>query len=69
MTCSCGDTMSMDAESRDEAVGKFKAMMTEDAIKAHWAEKHAGSTDPMPSVADCHAMIDQTVEPPRRLCE
>ena len=62
MKCSCGDTMDIEAASRDEAVSKFKAMMTEDAIKAHWEEKHPGSTDPMPSVADCHAMIEQTVE-------
>ena len=53
--------MNMEAETREEAVQKFKDMMTEDAIKQHMAEKHPG--DPLMSVAQCHAMIEQNVEP------
>ena len=60
MTCSCGDTMTMDAENRDEAVSKFKAMMDEKAIAMHMAEKHPGS--PVMSVADCHAQIEKDVK-------
>ena len=61
MTCSCGDTMSVDAESRQEAVGKFKAMMDENGIKAHMDAKHPGQ--PVISVAECHTMIEQQVQP------
>ena len=60
MTCSCGDTMQMEAENREEAVSKFKAMMTEDAIKSHMAEKHPGL--PVMSVAECHAQIEKDVK-------
>lgn len=59
MTCSCGDTMTVGANSREEAVAQFKAMMDENAIKAHMAEKHPG--EPVMSVADCHAMIERDV--------
>ena len=59
MKCSCGDTMVMDAETREEAVGKFKAMMTQEAINAHMAEKHPA--DHAMSMADCHAMIEKDV--------
>ena len=61
MTCSCGDTMTVEAENRDAAVTQFKAMMTESSIKAHMEEKHPG--DPVMSVADCHAMIEKQVQP------
>ena len=59
MTCSCGDTMKVEAESREAAVAQLKAMMTEEAIAAHMAEKHPG--DPVMTVADCHAQIEQQV--------
>jgi len=57
MTCACGDTMTVDAANRDEAAGKMKVMMNEEGIKKHMAEKHTG--EPLISVSDCHAMIDQ----------
>lgn len=60
MTCSCGDTMTMDANDRNGAVAKFKAMMTAEAISAHMADKHPGQ--PVMSVADCHAMIEKDVK-------
>ena len=61
MTCSCGDTMDVEASNRKEAVGKFKGMMTKEAIEAHMKEKHPGS--PVMSVAECHAMIEKQVIP------
>ncbi|MBI3626590.1 hypothetical protein HY224_00915 [Candidatus Uhrbacteria bacterium] len=61
MTCSCGDTVKMEAGNRDEAVAKFQGMMTEGAIAKHMAEKHPG--DPVMSVAQCHQMISQEVQP------
>ena len=59
MTCSCGDTMSVDAENRDEAVMKMKAMMTQEAIDAHCAEKH---TDMKMTMADVHAGIEKDLK-------
>ena len=59
MTCSCGDTMTVDAATRDEAVAKFKGMMDEAGIKMHMSEKHPG--EPLISVADCHRMIEEHV--------
>ena len=61
MTCTCGETMSVDTADRNEAVGKFKGMMDENAIAAHMADKHPG--EPVMSVDACHAMIEQQVEP------
>ena len=60
MTCSCGDTMTVEASDRDDAVQKLKDMMDEPALEAHMAEKHPG--DPVMSVAECHAMIEEQVE-------
>lgn len=57
MTCSCGDPMSVEAGSREEAVEKLQGTMTEEAIKAHMDEKHAGQ--PIPSVMEMHADIAQ----------
>ena len=59
MTCSCGDTMTMEAADRADAVTKFKEMMDETMIAAHMKENHPG--DPVMSVADCHAMIEKDV--------
>jgi hypothetical protein len=55
MTCSCGDVLNADAATREEAVTKIQGMMTQDAINAHFAEKHAGQ--PVPPMADVHALI------------
>lgn len=59
MTCSCGDTMTVEGATREEAVAKLKETMNEAAIAAHMAEKHPGQ--PAMSVADCHAMIEKEV--------
>ncbi len=59
MTCMCGDTMTVEAENREGAVAQFKAMMDEKGIAGHMSEKHPGQ--PVISVADCHAMIEQQV--------
>ncbi len=56
MTCSCGDVMSVDAESREEAVTKMKGMMTQEAIDAHCAEKHP---EMKLAQADVHAGIEK----------
>jgi len=59
MTCTCGDTMAVDAENREGAVAQFKTMMDEKGIAAHMGEKHRGQ--PVISVADCHAQIERDV--------
>ena len=59
MTCSCGDPMDVEANSKEEAVSMMKGMMTEDAIAKHFSEKHSGDT--VPSVEQVHAMIDSGV--------
>lgn len=60
MTCTCGDVMTVEAETRDEAVGKMKEMMNESAVAAHMAEKHPG--DPVPPVAEVHQMIERDLK-------
>jgi len=41
-TCTCADKVSVDAMDPEDAKVKFAAMMTPDAAKAHFAEKHPG---------------------------
>ena len=61
MTCTCGHTMEVDAESREEAVMKLKGMMDEVAIAKHISENHKAG-EPVPSVSEVHAMIEQTTK-------
>lgn len=60
MTCSCGDVLSVEAESRDDAVTKMKEMMNVEALAAHFGEKHSGQ--PVPSVEESNAMIDEMLQ-------
>lgn len=57
--CNCGDVLTVDVETKEEAVEKIKGMMNEDAIKAHMAEKHPGEV--APSVEQVHAQIESGV--------
>ena len=61
MTCSCGDIMKMDGETREEAVMEMKKKMDGNAIAMHMKEKHPG--DPVPMMSDVHAMIDKDMKP------
>ena len=56
MTCDCGDTMGIEANTREEAVMKMKSMMTQDAIDAHMAQRHPGRTM---TVAQVHMGIEK----------
>lgn len=60
MTCSCGQEMTVDANSREEAVEKSKGMMTKEAIAQHCAEKHPG--EPVPSKEQADSMIEQNTK-------
>ncbi len=61
MTCSCGDVMSVEAESKAEAVAKTKELMTEQALDAHMALKHPGQQ--IPPLSRVHSMIEDSLEP------
>jgi hypothetical protein len=60
MSCDCGKTVSIDANCRDEAIQKIKAIMNEEAIKEHMASDHPGQ--PVPTVEQVHAMIEQNLK-------
>ena len=61
MKCTCGHVFTADAGSRDEAVAKFKGMMTPDEVQKHFAEQHPGQ--PVPPMEQVAANIEQaTVE-------
>lgn len=57
MTCSCGHEMSVDAVTREEGVANMKAVMTQDAVDQHLADKHSG--EPKMTVAQVHGQIEQ----------
>lgn len=57
MKCTCGHEITVDAESREDAIEKIKAIMTPDEIAKHMADKHAGQ--PVPSNDQVYAMIEQ----------
>ena len=58
-TCICGDTMDVEANSKEEAIDKTMAMMTPDSISAHMAEKHSGQ--PVPSQEETRAGVESTI--------
>ncbi len=60
-TCTCGHEMTADASNREEAVAKLKDMMSEDAIKQHMADKHAGQ--PMMTKQQVDMGIEQGTQP------
>mgnify|MGYP001418045658 CR=1 FL=1 len=42
MSCSCGDKMQAEGDTKEAAVDNLMTHMTPDAVQAHVAEKHAG---------------------------
>ena len=52
--------MSVEAETREEAVSKMKEMMNQEAIDAHMTEKHPDK--PTMSVEECHAQIEKDLK-------
>lgn len=59
MTCTCGQTMTVEAASKEEAVAQLKKMMDQAGIDAHWADKHQNDKSPKPTVAQAAMMIEQ----------
>lgn len=60
LKCTCGDVFPVDANSHDEAVSKFKEMMTPEVVAQHYSEKHPG--EPVLTQEQVSANIDQGVE-------
>ena len=58
MTCSCGDTMNVEAESREDAVSTLKGMMTQVAIDDHCNKNHPGMRL---TESEVHAQIEDKV--------
>lgn len=56
MACTCGDTQTIEADSREAAVSMLKAGFTQEAVDHHMAEKHSGEKM---TVEQAHGMIDQ----------
>jgi hypothetical protein len=53
--------MAVEAGSREEAVRMLQGAMTEESIAAHMKQHHRAD-EPVPSVAQTHAMIEQLVK-------
>ncbi len=53
--------MSAEAPTREEAVQQVKAMMTQEAVEQHLAEKHPEG--PSMTMAQVHAQIEQMLAP------
>jgi hypothetical protein len=52
--------MTLQAATRDQAVGMFKAGMTQEALDAHMREYHKPD-EQRPTLQQAHMMIEQTV--------
>ena len=57
MTCSCGDVMSAQGSTREEAVKNLKAIMNEESVSEHMARKHPG--DKIPTDEQVYVMIER----------
>jgi len=57
LTCNCGEVMTVQSNTRDEAVRKLKSLMNEEAVTEHMLRKHAG--EKVPTLGQVHAMIEQ----------
>ncbi len=60
MTCSCGETMTVKARSREKAVRNMKSLLNEDKVYEHMAQRHIG--DAVPTIEQVHAIIDQNLK-------
>lgn len=60
MSCSCGDVMTVDAATREEAVKSVKKLMTEQAIVDHMTQKHPGET--VPTCEQVRTTIEQNLK-------
>ena len=61
ITCTCGHKMTVDAETKEEAIVKLNDMMTQEALDDHFLKNHQ-PTEQKPTLEQAHAMITQTVQ-------
>ena len=59
MTCSCGETMTVDAPNREAAIAMLKGGMTQEALDGHMNEHHKG--EQKPTLEQAHQMIESLV--------
>ena len=60
MTCSCGEVMSAEANSRDDAVKTIQDYLNEASLAEHMKQFHKAD-EPTPTVEQAHAMVSQLV--------
>jgi len=60
MTCSCGQVMSVEAGSREEAVRMLQGGMTQAALDGHMKQYHKPG-EQKPTLQQAHTMIEQNV--------
>ena len=60
MTCSCGEVMTVQGNTRDEAVKNLKSLMNEESVTEHMGRKHTGrkSAYPWASARNDRARIE-----------
>ncbi len=61
-TCPCGESMSVNEESRKDAIVKMKALMDKERAKEHIKAKHSHDADGM-TVGHIYALIEQRLAP------
>ena len=60
MTCSCGEVVTAEANSREEAVKTLQGYMNDASIAEHFKSHHKAD-EAVPSVEQVHGMIAQMV--------
>ena len=60
MKCTCGHVMSVDADSKEDAISQMKELMTEDALNDHFKKYHK-EDEQKPTLDQSHMMIEQQV--------
>jgi hypothetical protein len=48
MTCTCGEKLQSQGDTKEAAVDALMGHMTPEAVQAHMTEKHAGQAPPSP---------------------
>ncbi|HEX9136690.1 MAG TPA: hypothetical protein VF905_07065, partial [Nitrospirota bacterium] len=57
MSCSCGDVLTVQGATLDEAVKNLKKIMTEQSVAEHMKQKHPG--EKVPTCEQVRTMIEQ----------
>ncbi len=60
VTCSCGETMTVKAGSREKTVRNMKSLFNETKVYEHMAQKHIG--DAVPTIEQVHSVIEQNLK-------